>query len=163
MPSRGVTGIVPTRLLKLFAWQQVEILVSGNPIIDIELWKRKSDTSSINSKTANLSGRSWRASQMPSKALLSASRGKAVCPRKGIYCNHEIDTSYGQLPSVCTPCFPVLRCLNTKPSRNAEGLTHLLSLRGWRCSRLVNIWRMLVPKGKGKKQKQKKNRATHCI
>lgn len=52
--KRGMDDIVPTRLLKLFSWQQVEVLVSGDPKIDVELWKSKTDSSSVSSRCANL-------------------------------------------------------------------------------------------------------------
>jgi hypothetical protein len=41
--KRGMVDIIPMRLLKLFSWQQVEVLVSGDPKIDIELWKSRTD------------------------------------------------------------------------------------------------------------------------
>ena len=105
--KRGYVGIVPTRLLKLFAWQQVEILVSGNPIIDIELWKRKSDTSSINSKTANLF---WKVMESLTNAEQSAfirfAWGRSrLPPEKEFTVTMRLTLSLRQLPSDCTYMF----------------------------------------------------------
>lgn len=52
--ERGMAEVVPIRTLQLFTWQQLEILVAGDPKIDIELWKQKTDTRSISSNTAKL-------------------------------------------------------------------------------------------------------------
>jgi hypothetical protein len=52
--ERGMAEVVPIRTLQLFTWQQLEILVAGDPKIDIELWKQKTDSRSIHSNTAKL-------------------------------------------------------------------------------------------------------------
>lgn len=52
--SRGMATVVPMRILQLFSWQQLEVLVSGNPKIDIDLWKSKTEASSVPPKTLSL-------------------------------------------------------------------------------------------------------------
>jgi rubredoxin len=52
--KKGLEDVVPINLLQLFSWQQLEILVAGNPAFDITLWKSKTDSEQISNKTANL-------------------------------------------------------------------------------------------------------------
>ena len=51
--ERGVSEVISTRILQLFSWQQLEILVAGNPIFDIELWRSKTE-SHVSPKTLAL-------------------------------------------------------------------------------------------------------------
>ncbi len=51
--ERGMSEVISTRILQLFSWQQLEILVAGNPIFDIELWKSKTE-SHVSPKTLAL-------------------------------------------------------------------------------------------------------------
>ena len=52
--ARGMDSVVSMRVLQLFSWQQLEILVSGDPRIDIESWKSFTDSSGVPAKTASL-------------------------------------------------------------------------------------------------------------
>jgi hypothetical protein len=51
--ARGMETVVEMRVLHLFSWQQIEILVGGNPVFDIEMWKAHTE-SSLNPKTLEL-------------------------------------------------------------------------------------------------------------
>jgi E3 ubiquitin-protein ligase HERC2 len=46
--------VSPMRILKLFSWQQLEVLVAGSPLFDFELWKQKTEASGLTSKTLDL-------------------------------------------------------------------------------------------------------------
>jgi len=37
--SRGFQSVFPERILQLFTWDQLEVLVSGSPTVDIDMWK----------------------------------------------------------------------------------------------------------------------------
>lgn len=52
--QRGMDSVVPIRVLQLFSWQQLEVLVSGDPSIDVEVWKSFTDSSGLPSKTTQL-------------------------------------------------------------------------------------------------------------
>ncbi len=52
--EKGLAEVVPCRILQLFSAQQVEILVAGNPVFDIELWKSKTDSTGVSPKTVSL-------------------------------------------------------------------------------------------------------------
>jgi hypothetical protein len=45
--QRGFTEVVPLSAICLFSWDQLEFLVSGNPDIDIDLLKSKTDSSGV--------------------------------------------------------------------------------------------------------------------
>ena len=47
----GMGQVVPLSAVNLFTWQQVELLVSGSPKFDIDLWKLRTDSSGVPSKT----------------------------------------------------------------------------------------------------------------
>jgi hypothetical protein len=52
---RGIDAVLPMRVLYLYSWEQLEVLASGSPSIDIELWKSKTDSRGITvPKTAML-------------------------------------------------------------------------------------------------------------
>ena len=51
---RGMDSVVPLRVLQIFTWQQLEVLVSGDPRIDIELWKNSTDSSGVSGKLSAL-------------------------------------------------------------------------------------------------------------
>jgi hypothetical protein len=51
---RGLDSVVPVRVLQLFSWQQLEILVSGDPRIDVEVWKQFTDASAVPPRLAQL-------------------------------------------------------------------------------------------------------------
>lgn len=51
--SRGLESVMEMRVLHLFSWQQIEILVGGNPVFDIETWKSHTE-SSLHPKTLEL-------------------------------------------------------------------------------------------------------------
>lgn len=51
--SRGLDEVIPLRVLQLFSWQQLEVLVSGSPTFDIKLWKENTE-GSISKQTLNL-------------------------------------------------------------------------------------------------------------
>merc|ERR1712000_390235 len=51
--ARGMEGVIQMRVLHLFSWQQVEVLVGGNPVFDIDVWKAHTD-SSLPPKTLEL-------------------------------------------------------------------------------------------------------------
>lgn len=51
---RGLEDVVPIHLLQLFSWQQTEFLVAGNPAFDIALWKSRTDSEGVSSKTSSL-------------------------------------------------------------------------------------------------------------
>ena len=50
----GINQVVPLDVINLFTWQQVELLVSGSPKFDIELWKLRTDSSGLSPKTLSL-------------------------------------------------------------------------------------------------------------
>ena len=50
----GFSEVVPLTAIQLLSWDQLEILVVGNPIFDIDLWKRRTDSSGVSSKTLSL-------------------------------------------------------------------------------------------------------------
>ena len=52
--EKGLSEVIPMRALKLFSWQEVEILVSGSPMFDFELWKSKTEASGLSQKTVDL-------------------------------------------------------------------------------------------------------------
>ena len=52
--SKGLFEVVPTRALQLFSWQQLEALVCGDPVFDLALWKSKTDSTGLPSKTLGL-------------------------------------------------------------------------------------------------------------
>jgi HECT-domain (ubiquitin-transferase) len=52
--ERGMAEVSPMRILKLFSWQQLEVLVAGSPLFDFELWKQKTEASGLTSKTLDL-------------------------------------------------------------------------------------------------------------
>jgi hypothetical protein len=52
--ERGLTEVISCRVLSLFSWEQVEILVSGDPNIDMDIWKSKTDATGIPAKTLAL-------------------------------------------------------------------------------------------------------------
>jgi len=52
--ARGMGEVVPMRVLQLFSWQQLELLVAGDPKIDIEVWKSHTETSGVSPKTLAL-------------------------------------------------------------------------------------------------------------
>jgi hypothetical protein len=52
--ASGMNDVIPLRILQLFSWQQLEALVCGNPVFDIALWKSKTETSGLASKTVDL-------------------------------------------------------------------------------------------------------------
>lgn len=52
--SHGINEVIDLNLLRLFSWKQLETLVCGNPIFDIKLWKKKTDSSGISSRCADL-------------------------------------------------------------------------------------------------------------
>ena len=52
--EKGLSEVIPMRALKLFSWQEVEILVSGSPMFDFELWKSKTEASGLSPKTVDL-------------------------------------------------------------------------------------------------------------
>ena len=52
--ARGLAAVVPMRLLQLFSWQQLEVLVAGDPTVDIELWKSKTEAVGVSAKTLAL-------------------------------------------------------------------------------------------------------------
>jgi hypothetical protein len=52
--SRGLGEVVPLRVLQLFSWAQLEVLVSGSPVFDIALWKRNTDASGVSKETLAL-------------------------------------------------------------------------------------------------------------
>ena len=52
--QQGLGEVVPLNVLQLFTWQQLELLVSGSPIFDIELWKQRTDSSGVPNKTLAL-------------------------------------------------------------------------------------------------------------
>jgi len=41
--QRGFSCIVPLRILQLFTWQQVEVLVAGEPDIDVDYLKEHTE------------------------------------------------------------------------------------------------------------------------
>jgi hypothetical protein len=51
--TRGIEAVVEMRVLHLFSWQQIEILVGGNPVFDLDIWKAHTE-SSLNPKTLEL-------------------------------------------------------------------------------------------------------------
>ena len=52
--EKGMSDVIPMRVLKLFSWQELEIFVSGSPVFDIELWKSKTESSGLSIKTLEL-------------------------------------------------------------------------------------------------------------
>jgi hypothetical protein len=52
--ARGLDSVVPLRVLQLFSWQQLEVLVSGDPRVDIELWRSFTDAAAISPRLAAL-------------------------------------------------------------------------------------------------------------
>lgn len=52
--ASGMNDVIPLRILQLFSWQQVETLVCGSPTFDIALWKNKTDSTGVSSKTVEL-------------------------------------------------------------------------------------------------------------
>jgi hypothetical protein len=52
--AKGINEVISLRILKLFSWQQLEILVAGNPKFDIDLWKSKTDSGGLPSKVVRL-------------------------------------------------------------------------------------------------------------
>jgi hypothetical protein len=50
----GFSEVVPLNVIQLHSWDQLEILVVGNPIFDIGLWKKRTDSSGVSSKTSSL-------------------------------------------------------------------------------------------------------------
>ena len=52
--TRGMDSVVPMRVLQLFSWQQLEVLISGDPRIDLETWKSFTDSSGVPAKSAAL-------------------------------------------------------------------------------------------------------------
>lgn len=50
---KGLESVIEIRVLYLFSWQQLEILVGGNPVFDIETWKSHTE-SSLHPKTLEL-------------------------------------------------------------------------------------------------------------
>lgn len=51
--KKGLSSVIDIRVLYLFSWQQIEILISGNPVFDIEVWKLHTE-SSLNPRTLEL-------------------------------------------------------------------------------------------------------------
>ena len=51
---RGLGDVVPLSALHLFTAQQVDLLVAGSPIIDLDLWKQRTDSSSVPKETLDL-------------------------------------------------------------------------------------------------------------
>ncbi len=49
--SKGFEAVIPERVVKLFSWDQLEVLVCGNPIIDIALWKQQSSSTGLSTRT----------------------------------------------------------------------------------------------------------------
>ena len=52
--ARGLGDVVPIRILQLFSWQQLEILIAGIPTFDIALWKSRTEYQGLNAKTIEL-------------------------------------------------------------------------------------------------------------
>lgn len=52
--QQGLSEVVPLSAIQLFTSQQVELLVSGCPIFDIDLWKQRTDSSGVPPKTLSL-------------------------------------------------------------------------------------------------------------
>lgn len=51
--TRGLSGVVPMRIVHLFSWTQFELLVCGDPTFDIDVWKANTE-STISPSTLSL-------------------------------------------------------------------------------------------------------------
>lgn len=52
--ARGMAEVIPSRALWLFSASQLETLVCGSPVFDLDLWKRKTDSTGVSAKTVEL-------------------------------------------------------------------------------------------------------------
>lgn len=52
--ARGLDQVLPLRVLYLFSWEQLDVLASGSPTFDIELWKSKTESSSLSAHVVAL-------------------------------------------------------------------------------------------------------------
>jgi hypothetical protein len=50
--SKGLGAVVPMRVIQLFSWQQLDVLVSGDPSFDIAVWKAHTESSIAPETTA---------------------------------------------------------------------------------------------------------------
>ena len=46
----GLGRIVPLKTINLFSWKQLEVLICGNPVFDLALWKKNSENSGLSEK-----------------------------------------------------------------------------------------------------------------
>jgi hypothetical protein len=104
--ERGLGEVVPSRVLQLFSWQQLEILVSGNPTFDLDLWKSKTEASGLTPKTAKLF---WKviASLTPKEqaGFVRFAWGRSrLPPAKDFTTKMKLTAGHGTLP-VAHTCF----------------------------------------------------------
>jgi len=52
--ARGMQEVIPSRALWLFSSSQLETLVCGNPVFDMDMWKKKTDSTGVSDKTVAL-------------------------------------------------------------------------------------------------------------
>ena len=59
--ARGMYCIVPERVLKLFTWREVETLVCGSPVVDVDFFRKHTDYSGAYSDSHPVIQRFWKA------------------------------------------------------------------------------------------------------
>ena len=104
--GKGIAQVAPMRVLKLFSWQQLETLISGSPEFDFELWKSKTESTGLSSKTVDLF---WKVmATLTSKeqsGFIRFAWGRSRLPSQGKF-STKMKLSFGQgkLP-VAHTCF----------------------------------------------------------
>ena len=51
---KGFEVVLPERIIQLFSWDQLEVLVAGNPVIDMAMWKQQSSSSGLSTKLVSM-------------------------------------------------------------------------------------------------------------